>query len=117
MATKKIKKEKVIEPFFKDMVEVWFLFCREKFQESPTFDGSAPRDLKSIIKTLRERAVHSNIEWTSDIAKLRFKNFLDFAWEDYWLKNNWLLFNINRQKDKIFFNIKSSLNKNQYHYE
>ena len=107
----KTKKEKVVEPFFKDMVEVYFNFCRSKFSENPTFDGSAPRDLKSIIVSLRERAEKSNIMWSLDVAQFRFHNFLEFAYQDYWLKNNFLLFNINRQKDKIFFNIRAAINR------
>lgn len=108
---KKAKKEKFIEPHFQAMVEVWFSFCRDKFHEDPTFTGSAPRDLKEIIKTLRERAEKSNVEWLQHIAEFRFKNFLDFAFQDYWLKNNWLLSNINRQKDKIFFNIRAAIER------
>lgn len=99
------------EPYWNEFVEIWFNFCREKFSEPPSFDGSAPRDLKSIIKTLHERAIKSNVEWTLNVAQFRFKNFLDFAYQDYWLKNNWLLSNINRQKDKIFFNIRAAINR------
>lgn len=113
MATKekKPKKEKFVEPHFKDMVEVWFNFCRQKFNEPPTFDGSAPRDLKSILKALRERCELSGIEWSLDNAQRRFQNFLEFAWQEWWLQKNWLLFNINRQKDKIFFNIRATIKR------
>lgn len=111
MTTKRIKKEKVIEPFWNDLVEVYFNFCREKFNEDPSFDGSSPRDMKSIIKSLHERAIKSNIEWSLETATHRFYNFLSFAYQDYWLSNNWLLFNINRQKDKIFFNIRAAIQK------
>ena len=112
---KKPKKEKFVEPHFKELVEVWFNFCREKFNEPPTFDGSAPRDLKGIIKALRERSETKNIEWTVDNAQKRFHNFLEFAWQEWWLQKNWLLSNINRQKDKIFFNIRAVLDKQPTH--
>ena len=111
MASKKLKKEKVIEPFWNELVEVYFNFCREKFNEAPSFDGSSPRDMKSIIKTLHERAIKSNIEWTLESSRSRFHNFLLFAYQDSWLKNNFLLSNINRQKDKIFFNIRAAIQK------
>jgi hypothetical protein len=110
MATKekKPKKEKKPpEPFFKEMVELWFAYCREKFNEEPSFTGSAPRDLKIILIALRERAEKSNIEWSLQIAQLRMKNFLDFARGEKWLREHWLLSNINRQKDTIFFNIRA----------
>jgi hypothetical protein len=108
---KKKKEKAVSEPYWNELVEVYFTFCREKFHEPPSFDGSAPRDLKAIIKTLHERATKSNVEWTLNIATFRFRNFLDFAYQDSWLKTNWLLFNINRQKDKIFFNIRAAINR------
>lgn len=112
MATKKKpKKEKVVEPYWNDLVEVYFNFCREKFNESPSFDGSAPRDLKAIIKTLHERSDKSNVEWTLNVATFRFHNFLEFAFQDYWLSKNFLLSNINRQKDKIFFNIRAAIQR------
>jgi hypothetical protein len=112
MATKKKPKKMVeTEPFFKDLVSVYFNFCRDKLGDNPTFDNSSPRDFKSIIKTLRERAIKSEIEWTLDTAQQRLHYFLEWAFKDKWLSENWLLFNINRQKDKIFFNIRKSINR------
>lgn len=112
MPPKGKKKEKAApEPFWNEMVELWFRFCREKFNEEPTFSGSAPRDLKDIVKTLHERATKSNVEWTQNVAEFRFRNFLDFAYQDSWLSKNWLLSNINRQKDKIFFTIRAAINR------
>lgn len=108
---KKEKKPKFIEPHFKECVEVWFNYCREKFDENPSFDGSSPRDLKSIIASLRERAEKSQIEWSLLTAQQRFHSFLNYAWQDNWLSKNWLLFNINRQKDKIFYNIRAAIKK------
>lgn len=109
----KAKKEKAPpEPFWNELVEVWFNFCKEKFNEPPTFDGSAPRDLKFIVSTLHERAIASELEWTEELATSRFHKFLSFAYESSeWLRNNWLLSNLNRQKDAIFFNIRAATNK------
>lgn len=111
MATKKPKKERVVEPYWNEFVKVYFDFCREKFSEEPSFDGSAPRDLKTIIKSLHERAEKSGIEWTENVALFRFRNFLEFAYHDSWLSKNFLLSNINRQKDKIFFNIRAAIQR------
>lgn len=109
-SAKKPKKEKTPEPFFKELVSVYFQFCRGEFGEEPTFDGSAPRDFKDIIKSLRERAQKSNIEWTLEVAQSRLLNFLMFANMDKWLHDNFILSNINRQKDKIFFKIRAAIN-------
>lgn len=109
---KKPKKErKPHEPFWNEMVEIWFAFCRDKFDESPSFDGSAPRDLKSIIVSLHERAEKSGVEWTLIVAKTRLHNFLNFAWQNNWLSQHWILSNINRQKDSIFFNIRAAIKR------
>ena len=106
---KKAKVAKAITPFWQELVGVYFAFCREKFDEVPSFDGSAPRDLKAILKSLQERAEKSGIEWTLDVAKKRLFTFLEFSFQDQWLSKNWLLSNLNRQKDKIFFNIRKAV--------
>jgi hypothetical protein len=100
---KKEKKPKVIEPYFQDLVSAYFDFTKSKFSITPSFDGSAPRDLKSIIQTLRKRAEEAGVEWTKETAIQRFTIFLQYAFSDWWLSENWLLSNINRQKDKVIF--------------
>jgi hypothetical protein len=101
----KKKKTSAAEPFWNEMVALYFLFCKEKFNEVPSFDNSAPRDLKNIIQTLRKRAEDKQVEWTFEVATTRFRHFLECCYEDRWLSENWLLMNISRQKDKIFFSI------------
>lgn len=100
---KKERKPKEIEPYWQDLVTAYFDFTKSKFSETPSFDGSAPRDLKAIIQTLRKRAEDAGIEWTKEIAIHRFSAFLEYAFSDSWLSENWLLQNINRQKDKVIF--------------
>lgn len=100
------------EPHWNELVGIWFSFCEEMFNESPTFDGSAPRDLKSIVSALRQRAEKTGLEWTLSLAKLRLHHFLAFAYQDSdWLRKNWLLSNLNRQKDAIFINIRAAYSK------
>lgn len=103
---KKQKKEPI--PFWNELVQVYFTFCRDKFNEPPSFDGSAPRDMKTIIASLKKRCEEKGIEWSLLEATVRWGKFLDFAFQDKWLKENFMLSNINRQKDKIFFNISRS---------
>lgn len=100
------KEKKPPEPFWNEQVGVYFDFTKGKFHDvPPSFDGSAPKDLKTILETLRKRAEEKNIEWTHEVATTRFRHFLEWAYMDRWLSENWLLQNINRQKDKIFFKI------------
>jgi hypothetical protein len=101
----KAKKTKAVEPHWNDLVNVFFEFTKDKFKEVPSFDGSAPRDLKNIIQTLRKRAEDKQVDWTFEVATTRFRHFLECCYEDRWLSENWLLMNISRQKDKIFFSI------------
>jgi hypothetical protein len=98
------KPNKRAEAFWQELVSTYFQFCREKFHDVPTFTGSAPRDLKNIITTLRRRAEKKFDEWDMEHATIRLRLFLEYAYEDEWLRENWLLSNIYRQMDKIIFN-------------
>jgi len=102
---KKKRVKKVPEPHWQAAVSVWYKFTEQKKGTVPSFDGSAPRDLKAIIKQLRERAEAKNIEWSELALTVRLNAFLERAYTYNWLQNNWLLFNINRQKDTIFFDL------------
>jgi hypothetical protein len=108
---KKEKKPKTVEPYWQDFIDCYFEFTKSKFTVKPSFDGSAPRDLKNIIQTLKKRAEDAGIEWTKETAIHRFRLFLQYAFSDWWLSENWLLQNINRQKDKIIF--KAAKNRNE----
>jgi len=109
MGNNKKTKEPPLEHWQK-LVEIFFDFAEKKFSEKPTFDGSAPRDLKSIILALKKRADDSGVAWTEDVAVKRFTKFLEFVYGDPWLKENFILSTINRHKDKIFFRIKQNSN-------
>lgn len=106
VAPKKKKEKTPPEAHWQEMIKVYFDFYKERFfGEEPTFDGSAPRDLKSILTALRIRAEKKGLEWSLEVATNRFIKFLAEAYEDKWLTQNFILFNINRQKDRIFVNI------------
>lgn len=108
--TKAKKEKKPAELYWQDFIEAYFSYTKEKFKEPPTFDGSAPRDLKAIIQALRKRAEDQKVEWTKQVALNRFKMFLDMAYSEWWLREHWMLSNINRSKDPIFF--KAAQNRN-----
>lgn len=100
----RVKKEKKpAELYWQDFIDCYFEYTKQKYGMSPTFDGSAPRDLKSIVQALRKRAEDQGIEWTKETALFRFKTFLDYAYSEWWLREHWMLSNINRSKDPIFF--------------
>jgi hypothetical protein len=102
---KKEKQKKEPELYWQDMVSVFFNFTKEKYHDVPTFDGSSPRDLKAIVTTLRTRCESSGHEWTYEAATGRLRMFLEHCYADNWLRANWLLRNLNSQKDRIFFSI------------
>lgn len=104
-------KEKKITEHWQSIVETFFSFYEKNFEgEKPSFDGSAPRDLKAIAEVLKKRAELSNVVWTEQTAIIRLSLFLEAAYKIDWLRDNFLLFNLNRQKDKIFLTVKKISN-------
>lgn len=102
---KKRSSKKPPEPFWGELVSIYFRFCNEKFHDVPTFMGSSPRDMKQIVTALRKRAEKHGYEWNHETATTRWWAFLEFAYRsDAWLRDHWTLFNLSRQKDAIFFN-------------
>jgi hypothetical protein len=99
------KKKPDAEPYWGELIKVYFSFCFEKFNEKPSFTGSDPSDMHRIIESLKKRAAEQNVEWTEETAKLRWREFLGRAFQDDWLSQNWLLPHLNRQKNKIFLNL------------
>lgn len=102
------KKDSATEPFWKELVEVYFAFCQEKFYVDPSFDGGSPKALKSILASMKKQAAKKEIEWTDDISKKCLRRFLEYAFLDPWLSDNFLLTTLNSHKDKIFFKIESA---------
>lgn len=104
--TKSEKRKAEIEatPFWKKLVDVWFVFYTEKFFEPPSFKGEDPRHLKHICDNLQKRALGRNFEWSEEKAADTLQAFLQFAYTDKWLKENFLLQNLYKQFDKIITN-------------
>lgn len=108
----KAVKNKSVRPFWAKVVETYFSFCMDKFGENPSFDGASPRDLGMLMDAIQKKAEEKQMVWTEELAVKSLSVFLEFSFKDRWLQDNFLLFNLNRQKDKIFFNIKSAMNGN-----
>jgi hypothetical protein len=107
---KKMKRKKNISPareFWQPLVKILFDFCEDKFGDKPSFDGSAPKDMGLIIDAIKTKCDEKNIAWTEEMAKRSWLLFLQTCYDDKWLHDNFLLLNLNRQKDKIFFKLKS----------
>lgn len=104
------KRKEDAEPYWASLVKTYFSFCYEKFEEKPSFKGSDPSDMHRIIEVLKKRAAEKSIEWTEETANLRWREFLGRAFQDDWLAKNWLLSNLNRKMDVVFFNVANSRN-------
>lgn len=104
----KVKKEKQpATQYWQKLVDTFYVFYEKNFEgEKPSFDGSAPRDLKGIVEALKKRADDAGVGWSEEIATCRLQKFFEAAFKVDWLRENFLLFNLNRQKDKVFLTIK-----------
>jgi hypothetical protein len=92
------------EPYWDLLVKVWFDFGIEKFGVKPSFEGKDPKIFKSIIGRLKKRALDAKVEWNETIGPQRLRYFLDSAFSEAWLKENFLLTNLEKQFDKVIQN-------------
>jgi hypothetical protein len=92
------------EPYWQNIVNAWFAFNKNNFGEDPSFLRDDPKILKRIIGRLKTRAAAANVEWTNEAALKRFQAFLDKAFADRWLAENYLLSNLEKQFDKFELN-------------
>lgn len=93
--------EKPPEPYWNKLVEVWFTFCKEKFSTEPSFKGQDPKTMLKIVIELKKRSKKNSVEWTEENATSSFKHFICSAYKDQWLKQHFLLKNLDEQFDKI----------------
>lgn len=101
--------------FWTDLIATFEkIYSAHRLGEKPTWDGSAPRDLKYIVQALKKRAEESGVKWTKETACIRLEKFCEAAKSIQWLSDNFLLFNLNRHKDNIFFALKKHPNGQQH---
>lgn len=86
---------------WKELVAVYYRFYESKFNAKPDFTRLAPKTLQEIIDKLRRTAEQNNIEWTEQNASAMLSDFLVAAYSDKWLRENFILSNINKQFQKI----------------
>lgn len=108
-----IKPQPEIE-FWQQLVDVWFEFYKKNVGNGiqPTFKGSAPKNLKNIIENLKQRSLQKNNPWTEEMAIFALTKFFELAFRIDWLKNNFLLQNLDRQFDKIVNQLSNGTSKN-----
>jgi hypothetical protein len=103
-SSKKKKKEigETVE-FWPALVAVWFEFYKKNpgKGEEPTFEGQSPASLKKIVERLKKRSEAKNIQWSENTSCDTLAKFLTYAYGLNWLKDNFLLQNLERQYDKI----------------
>lgn len=98
------KNEEPPEPYWDVLVKTWFDFGMEKFKVKPSFDGQDPKIFKRIIQRLKKRALSKDVPWTQETGAARLRIFLEMAFSDKWISQNFLLSNLEKQFDKVIQN-------------
>jgi len=105
-----VNANKNITHYWEKIVEVWFVFYKEKFSLEPTFNPAAAKSLKSITARIKKIAEQSGKEWTEEYALYCVKGFFIKAHGfDNWLRDNFLLPTLLNKFDAI---IKRKINNN-----
>lgn len=105
-----LEKEKKVSPkkeiqtttHWKKLIDVWFEFYKTNHNGTePSFKGQDPKRLKMILDNLQKRSEKNGRDWNEKTAAETFSAFLNFAFKNGWLKNNFLLSNLENQFDAI----------------
>jgi hypothetical protein len=87
--------------YYSIMTEVYFDFYQSMFNFKPTFSQVDGKMIKEIEAKIIDLSKQKNMEITENRVRASFYKILDFATKDKWLKENFLLKNINSQFNKI----------------
>lgn len=87
--------------YYSLMTEVYFDFYQSMFNFKPTFSKVDGKMIKEIEAKIIDLSKQKNMEITKTRVRASFYKILDFATKDKWLKENFLLKNINSQFNKI----------------
>ena len=101
-------KEKKSKEFIADksanydlMVEVYFNLYESLFNFKPTFQAIDGKMIKEIEAKIINICTQKGLNITEKMIVSSFQKVLDYASKDKWLKENFLLKNINSQFNKI----------------
>jgi hypothetical protein len=87
---------------WKELVDFWFDFYTERKGYQPTFAPKDSKALKEIIKNLKLKANEKGFtDWNKDYCLKVFNHFLNLAYSEQWLSENFLLSNLNSKFDSI----------------
>jgi hypothetical protein len=96
-----VKKSNEVTEYWQLLVDTWFRFYKQKKGEDPTFSGPSQKSLKAIVKNLKTRSTGKGRVWNEQSAPETLQMFLEYAYGLNWIKDNFLLTNLERQFDKI----------------
>jgi hypothetical protein len=108
MTKTKTTHPKASEQYWRSLVQTYMLFVENKFHYRVPFEKSAPRDLKYIVKYLRELAEEKHIAWDKPTACRTLSVFLQCAWafEGVISNQEWFLPTASKFKKEIVEAIK-----------
>jgi len=87
---------------WKEIVDAWFDFYTSKKDYQPTFTPRDSKALKEVIKNLKVKASEKGfLDWDKDYCLRVFNHFLNLAYSDNWLSENFLLPNLYSKFDSI----------------
>lgn len=103
MPKPKVKQPKLTEPFWSSIVGTYLLFMELKFKYKFIRKDSTPRELKAIVKRLRELAHEGHIAWDKPTACRTVHLFFHFAWEYKMAPHSdkWFIITCNKRKEEI----------------
>lgn len=87
--------------FWQPMVDTWFTFYKEKFLIDPTFSAAMAKSFKTIVSNIKKLGTADGTIWTEDYAVRLLQHFFKKAYGDAWLRENFLLTNLNSKFDSI----------------
>lgn len=99
--------------YWKKIVDVWFVFYKTNFKIDPTFTSEAAKNLKNISARIEKLATTSEnpMAWTEENAERLLNHFFKKAYQEPWLRENYLLSNLYSKFDSIV--VKNSQNEKQ----
>lgn len=100
------RKKEDSTPHWKALVSEWFRFYAQQFKNAqPSFDGEPASSLKKLINKIQKRVkdfpATADQEWDEGTAVYWLRMYLTRAYDDTWLRDNFLLTNLNSKFDAI----------------
>lgn len=109
---KEYEKQQSKEPFWDAIVKVWFdWYAAQRIGEKPDFTGSAPKDLKAIVKKIKVKCIEHNLSWTEENAVRTFNQFFNLCLKYQFTSDKLMLSLFNKYFQEITTNGKSKPTK------